>query len=196
MGWFVPIIQQIPVPVWSGDFLVILALIYDLNPPTAHSGAPCRLRRRPPVGGSLSLAAPLSGNHAAAFGLVFCGCKQPANRRSSFGFRAPPGRRRSRGGTAKGGGWDSIINQMRSSLCHSEVPAHPPGGGAVKGPFPPKGGCRAAAGGTSKGGGLRSRAAACGRYRRGGAGAAVCFLQAGSVPRRKNRVPQPGGFRS
>ena len=40
---------------------------------------------------------------------------------------------------------------------------------------------------TSVDGWLRSRAAACGRYRRGGAGAAVCFLQAGTAPRRKKQ---------
>ena len=48
------------------------------------------------------------------------------------------------------------------------------------------------AGGTSVGGWLRSRGAACGRNSRGGAGAAVCFLQAGHDPRSKNRAPQPG----
>ena len=30
------------------------------------------------------------------------------------------------------------------------------------------------------------------QMQRGGAGAAVCFLQAGHVPRRKSRAPQPG----
>ena len=65
----------------------------------------------------------------------------------------------------------------------------------MKSPEPRQGRSRRL-GATAMGGGLRSRAAACGRNRRGGAGAAVCFLQAGAVPRRKNRAPQPGGFRS
>ena len=63
--------------------------------------------------------------------------------------------------------------------------------GAVFGSEPRQGRGRRP-GGSSVGGWLRSRAAACGRYRRGGAGAAVCFLQAGAAPRRKNRAPQPG----
>ena len=51
-------------------------------------------------------------------------------------------------------------------------------------PFCPKGGYE----------GLRSRAAACGRNRRSGAGAAVCFLQGRHDARRKSREPQPNGF--
>ena len=39
---------------------------------------------------------------------------------------------------------------------------------------------------------LRSRAAACGRNSRSGAGAAVCFLQGRCDARSKNRAPQPG----
>ena len=39
---------------------------------------------------------------------------------------------------------------------------------------------------------LRGRGAACGRNSRGGAGAAVCLLQGRGDTRSKSRVPQPG----
>ena len=65
----------------------------------------------------------------------------------------------------------------------------------MSGSEPPCGGGGAAAGEHLRAAGLRSRGAACGRYSRGGAGAAVCFLQAGHDPRSKNRAPQPGGIR-
>ena len=63
--------------------------ICDLNPPTAHSGAPCRLRRRPPVGGSELIAALLSGSHAAAFRLVFCGCCAACTQKEQFLVQSP-----------------------------------------------------------------------------------------------------------
>ena len=49
--------------------------------------------------------------------------------------------------------------------------------GAVHGPEPLYGGGPAGPGELLEGGWLRSRAAACGRNRRGGAGAAVCFCK-------------------
>ena len=78
----------------------------------------------------------------------FAVAAQPAPRRSSLRFRAPvKGRRRNRGVTLKG--WRVGLDYK----SNHQAPTH--------------------AESTAMGGGLRSRAAACGRNRRGGAGAAV-----------------------
>ena len=91
-----------------------------------------------------------------------------------------------------------------ASVCLPPGPAGPPpygGSELFASPLPrrssfwfraPVKGRRCSRGVTAVGGRLRSRSAACGKMQRGGAGAAVCFLQAGHVPRRKSRAPQPG----
>ena len=95
-------------PEMQGAFVwVCFFFIYDLNPPTAHSGAPAACGGAPLWGARSPFTASSPGGPAGTFRHQHGGAAaaQPANRRSSLWFRAPvKGRRRSRGVTYKGWG--------------------------------------------------------------------------------------------
>ena len=127
--------RLLPHPKGWGSFLLPEGLCFLIDyriPPPAHSGAPCRLRRRPPAGGSEPGAAcsgftlwghfhcgnanrgkgalahrlfPYPAAMPQLLGGCFAAAAEPANRGSSFRFRAPVKGRARRAGVTSVGGW-------------------------------------------------------------------------------------------